>query len=440
MSEGMAPQRVDLAPGQIIQSSNSSYTVEKNIGEGGFGVVCKVRGPGNDYALKLTKMWEFMPNERLEYAKRFRQEYEYSKGLESHYIVRSYDFALVSGNPFMVMDFCENGSLRDKFNSQTSLAETKRIAAGILKGLTSLHDQGIIHRDIKPENILFDSSERPKLADFGISASVKKRHTQANFLGHAKAVFATCVYSPPEQMDHTRAMKVMGNTNDIYAFGATMYEWLTGGHYPFGTYEEFMADMNAFEKKRKSENWDRQTLERSVNGSFWVDIIDRCLKYEPQERYQHCCEILDLIDTTVERHVENTSVNVKPDSSWQIEVKNGDEIGRVYNLTNLASAHQTSTLTLGWLNPQNPFLNHIPLAEEFTQFISQHHATLEHDPRSNYWFILDGQHRNKDGQVGWHFSTNGVLVNSRKIGNEPHRLNPGDIIMIGDTSLKVRVI
>jgi len=290
-----SPQRVNIASGNIIHSSNKSYRIEKKIGEGGFGVVCKVKRGDIDFALKLTKMWEFMPNERLEYAKRFRQEYEYSKGLDSEFIVQSYDFGLLKGNPYMTMDYCENGSLRDLFDPRPASPEIDRIASGILKGLASLHDQGIIHRDIKPENILFDSQNRPKLADFGISASVKNRHTKANIMGHAKAVFATCVYSPPEQMDHTRAMKVMGNTNDIYAFGATMYEWITGGYFPYGTYEDFTKDMQGFEAKRKKNNWNRQLLEQYTPSKKWVEIIDRCLKYNPQNRFQHCSEIISLI-------------------------------------------------------------------------------------------------------------------------------------------------
>jgi len=440
MSENVAPQRIEISAGSTIDSSGQSYHVEKKIGEGGFGVVCKVNDGNNEYALKFTKMWEFMPNERLEYAKRFRQEYEYSKDLDSEHIVQSYDFGLIKGNPFMTMDFCRNGSLRDRFKPKPGTDEINRVAIGILKGLASLHNQGIIHRDIKPENILFDVQHKPRLADFGISASVKKRHTQANFMGHAKAVFATCVYSPPEQMDHTRAMKVMGNTNDIYAFGATMYEWITNGHFPFGTFEDFTRNMEAFEQKRKNNDWDKQTLKKHAPNSIWVDIIEKCLRYEPEERFQNCNEIISVIGDTVGTSSQSgNNIAITPDSEWSLKVKNGDEIGRVYNLSNLASAHDTFRLTVGWLDPDNPFKNHIGLAEEFTQFISQYHATLEHDPSGNYWYIRDGQYRSKKGESGWYPSTNGILVNSQFIDTEPHRLHPGDIIMIGDTTLKVIV-
>lgn len=126
-------------------------------------------------------------------------------------------------------------------------------------------------------------------------------------------------------------------------------------------------------------------------------------------------------------------------SIWKLEVKNGDEIGRVYNLTNLSKNYNSSTLTIGWLNPQNPFLNHISLAEEFTQYISQYHASLELNSHNNHWYIRDGQYRKKGGKTGWYPSTNGILLNSVFLDNSPHPLNPGDIIMIGNTSLKVIV-
>ena len=444
MPHAITPQRIDVHPGSVLETERKRYQVENKIGEGGFGIVCKVNGAGKQYALKLTKMWEFMPNERLEYAKRFRQEYEYSKNLEGDHLVRSHDFALVKGNPVMTMDLCEKGSLRDFFKPQPTSSQLNRIAIGILKGLSALHNQGIIHRDIKPENILFDRHDQAKLADFGISASVKKRHTQANFMGHAKAVFATCVYSPPEQMDHTRAMKVMGNTNDVYAFGATMYEWITGGYFPYGSFEDFTNDMQAFENRRRQNDWDRRTLQQKAPDDIWIDIIERCLRYDPKERYQDCSEIISQLGESEPDHKagwgsQKSKAAIYPHTRWSLEVKNGDEIGRQYHLTNLAAAHGTSILRLGWLDPKNPFKNHIGIAEEFTQYISQFHATLEHDPKSNYWYIWDGQKRVKQGVEDWYPSTNGVLVNSRPIGQTRHKLAPGDIIMIGDTTLKVNV-
>jgi serine/threonine protein kinase len=428
-----SPTVVNVVPGTTIPSKNNHYVVEKELGEGGFGNVYKVKGSNRPFALKLTKMWTFMPNERLEYAKRFKQEFDYGSRLNSNYLVKSYDYDLLEGNPYIVMDLCNGGSLRDWVGQQKPEKDIETVAYGILIGLRDLHNEGIVHRDIKPENVLFDELQTPKLADFGISASIKKRHTMANFMGHAKEVFATGTYSPPEQIDPKKAMKVMGPTNDIYAFGAMMYELLTLGHLPFGSFDDFMKDMAAYEKKKKEENWNRNTLRISTNNK-WENVIDKCIKSEPENRYQTIDEILNDLGFHAPRAVK---FNVTPNSKWTMRVQNGEEIGRTYFISNLSKFKNKTTLTLGWFNEDDPFTNDLGITEEFTQFISNYHATLEYDSNIYRWVIKDGQYREKDGKWAWYPSTNGVLVNGRRINENGMELDANDIISIGDTTLKV---
>ncbi|MBI1185413.1 protein kinase [bacterium] len=427
------PTVVNITAGSQIPSGTRTYVVDKELGEGGFGNVYRVKSGNESFALKLTKMWTFMPNERLEYAKRFKQEYEYGSRLQSKNLVKSYDYNLLEGNPYIVMDLCSGGSLRDWVGQNISFDQLEQVAYGILCGLADLHNEGIIHRDIKPENVLFNEQKTPMLADFGISASIKKRHTIANFMGHAKEVFATGTYSPPEQIDPKKAMKVMGPTNDIYAFGAMMYELFTAGHLPFGSFDDFLKDMASYEKKKKEENWNRQTL-RMKAPSKWEQIIERCIKSEPELRFQTVDEILSELGFAAAR---SHKTNVTAHSKWILRVQNGEEIGRTYFISNLARFKQKNLLTIGWFNEENPFTNDLGITEEFTQYISNFHATLEYNPQTFRWTIKDGQWRQKDGVTDWYPSTNGVLVNGRKTGIHGMELEANDIISIGDTTLKV---
>lgn len=255
----------------------------------------------------------------------------------------------------------------------------------------------------------------------------------ANFMGHAKEVFATGTYSPPEQIDPKKAMKVMGPTNDIYAFGAMMYELLTKGHLPFGSFDEFMKDMGAYEQKKKLESWNRGTLRMSTNVK-WEHIIDKCIKAEPENRYQTIDDILQDLGFAA---TNETKYKVTPNSKWSLRVQNGEEIGRPYFVSNLAKFKNTNTLTIGWFNEDDPFTNHVGITEHFTQYISNYHATLQYNQNSFRWVIKDGQLRNKDGVNAWFTSTNGVLVNGKKINSEGVELDANDIISIGDTTLKV---
>lgn len=431
-----APSVIDIQSGSTISSSKANYLVSKLLGEGGFGSVYQVTDGKVPYALKITKMWTFMPNERLEYAKRFKQEFEYGSRFTSDYLVKSHDFDTVNGNPFMVMDICSGGSMRDLIGKPTSPELIDRIGYGILCGLRDLHKEGIIHRDLKPENILFDDQQTPKLSDFGISASVKKRHTVANFLGHAKEVFATGTYSPPEQIDPRLAMKVMGPGNDFFAFGALMYEWLTLGSFPFGDFDSFMDNMQAYEKRKKNEEWDKEALRRHHVDPKWQKIIERCLKGKPEHRYQSAEEIIAELGFQPRNLRRKT---IYPESQWNLVVQNGEEIGRIYLLNNLVQRSGKNVLTIGWFNDEDPFTNDIGIAENFTEYISNYHATLEFNPATNRFVLKDGQYRNKDGVTAWYPSTNGLMVNGRVVDSNGIILEPDDIVIIGDTTLKITI-
>lgn len=433
------PQNVELEVGSEITTDKGRYTIKRELGEGGFGSVYEVDSGGNTYAMKITKLWTFLPQERQEYAKRFRQEYDHSSNLSSDFLVRSHDIDHIGGNPFIVMDLCPYGSLRDKIGQSFSKQELNKIVYGVLKGLGDLHSKGIIHRDIKPENILFGEGGKPKIADFGISASVKKRHTIANFRGHAKQVFATFTYSPPEQSDPTKAFKIMGNTNDIYAFGVVVYEMLSKGALPFGDFEAFLDNIEGYETKKRSGLWNKELLQTYGVEPVWIEVIDKCLKPEATDRYQFTDEILEKLGLANSNFRFRRQVEIKPHHQWVLKVMNGEEIGRTYNLSNLLKLQGKQLLTIGWYNPDDPFSNDVGITEIFTKYISSYHATLEYNPAKNLFFIRDGQWREKGGVQGWYKSTNGVLVNSMPVDEAGSQLYPDDIITIGDTTLMVEL-
>ncbi|GAB3203357.1 serine/threonine protein kinase [Pontibacter aydingkolensis] len=466
--EATLPQAVELEPMSVVTSGQGEYIVEREIGQGGFGSVYHVRSERGDFALKLTKMWKFTPNERIEYAKRFRQEYEYACLIPGENIVRPYDYDTYLGNPFIVMDYCPNGSLRKRIGEQIEAVELKRIACGILKGLRNMHCEGIIHRDLKPENILFDQENRPKLADFGISASIKSRMTRRNVLGQVKEVFASGVYSPPEQLDYARAFKVMGSTNDTYAFGVLMFETITGGKLPFGNFEDFQADIKGYEGKKRTGNWKREFLADASPEPVWNEIIERCLQFNPEERFQQVDEIIALLST------DNNSAAIKNQENnsgaIMLQVMNGDEIGRFYSLSNLILFSQPDwklqynvfanwlndnfdndtswtkenlcVLTIGWYDKEDPFANSIGIAEHFTNYVSGAHATLVHNSQTNKWYLFDGQPvQSMPGilrlPIQIKLSTNGTFINSASLQKGLKELKVNDIISLGDTTLKV---
>jgi pSer/pThr/pTyr-binding forkhead associated (FHA) protein len=99
-----------------------------------------------------------------------------------------------------------------------------------------------------------------------------------------------------------------------------------------------------------------------------------------------------------------------------------------------------SILTVGWAGSGRLNDNDIGIQEYQTNYISRFHATIEFDEDAGQWCIRDGQWRSKDGVIDWFLSTNGVLVNSQKVNAEGHLIYPGDIITIGDTTLRFEKI
>jgi eukaryotic-like serine/threonine-protein kinase len=102
----------------------------------------------------------------------FRGEAQIIAHLHHPHIVRVLDFGVESNQPFLVMDYVPNGTLRQRYPQGTILplfavvSYTKQIA----QALQYAHDHQITHRDVKPENMLLDINNQVLLSDFGISA------------------------------------------------------------------------------------------------------------------------------------------------------------------------------------------------------------------------------------------------------------------------------
>ena len=181
MKQYVVPAPFHLEKGDFIEGKENDYVVERYIGEGGFAQVYHVRHGDKDYAAKILRLWKESPKDAKELINKFTTR-EYVTGqLKSDHIVRSHDLGFLEGNPFIVMDYCSEGTLYHRIKNGMQEAEITDVSIGILSGLRDLHHEGIIHRDLKPDNVLFDKHKRAKLADFGIAATINNRLTRTNW-------------------------------------------------------------------------------------------------------------------------------------------------------------------------------------------------------------------------------------------------------------------
>src|SRR6266480_4883453 len=140
-------------------------------------------------------------------------------------IVRVLDFAVEDDQPYLVMDYAPNGSLRERHpaGSRLPLDSILVYVAQVASALQFAHDKGFVHRDVKPENMLLGTRSEVLLSDFGISVFASRTEPQYSTNHIAQSVAGTSRYMAPEQLQgHPQP------ASDQYALGVVVYEWLCG--------------------------------------------------------------------------------------------------------------------------------------------------------------------------------------------------------------------
>ena len=207
------------------------YTIVSLLGSGGMGEVyraCDTR-LSRDVAIKVLPAAMAKDGERL---RRFEQEAKATGMLNHPNILAVFDFGLYEDAPYIVSELLEGQSLRELLrNGRPPVRKAVDYAIQIAHGLAAAHEKGIVHRDLKPENIFTSKDGRVKILDFGIAKLSKPdvpdeetRFYDSNVNTMAGAVMGTPGYMSPEQIRG----KAADPRSDIFAFGAILYEMLSG--------------------------------------------------------------------------------------------------------------------------------------------------------------------------------------------------------------------
>src|SRR5262249_38623367 len=198
---------------------------------GGMGEVYEAR----DTRLNRTVAVKVLPSHfsaNVEMKARFEREAQTIAGLNHPHICVLYDVGHQDGTDYLVMEYLEGQTLAQRLQrGAMPLDETLKIAAEIADALDKAHRQGVVHRDLKPSNVMLTKSGA-KLLDFGL-AKLKHEAEPAPTLSAlptnadvtAKGtILGTLQYMSPEQLEGLEA----DVRSDIFAFGAVLYEMVTG--------------------------------------------------------------------------------------------------------------------------------------------------------------------------------------------------------------------
>ena len=222
----------ELQPGSVIRNK---YEIIGEIARGAMGIVYRARHLvwNEDKALKVLAAEGAGLRQGL---KGLLAEALVMRQLQHPHIVRVEDADCTEdGQPFIVMEYIDGPSLRQRLASALTLdlEFALRIAAQTCSALSAAHQKGIIHRDIKPQNLLLDhgadGGESVKVIDFGI-AKVRE-DAGLGFTGIMSGttgcIVCTPAYASPEQAQGMRGSDLDGRS-DVYSLGLALYEMLTG--------------------------------------------------------------------------------------------------------------------------------------------------------------------------------------------------------------------
>ncbi len=257
----------------MIGNQISHYKIVEKLGEGGMGVVYKA----HDTKLDRNVALKFLP-QHLDASEsdklRFVQEAKAAATLSHPNICTIHQIDEYESNTFIVMEYVEGQTLKEKQN--LPLKQAIDIGIQIADGLTAAHEKGIVHRDIKPDNIMVRKDGRVQVMDFGLALfrGVSRMTKEGSTVG-------TASYMSPEQV---QGMDI-DHRSDIFSLGIVLYE-LFSGELPFkGMHDTALA--------YEIVNVDPQPMS-SVKPDIdpaLDSIIFECLAKEPSERYQSAAEI-----------------------------------------------------------------------------------------------------------------------------------------------------
>jgi serine/threonine-protein kinase len=210
-----------------------------------------------------------------EHRSRFLREAKAAGGLAHPNIVTIYDVGEIDGRPYIAMELLDGVTLSEIMTPGTGLPsrDVAVVALQLARALEYAHSKGVFHRDIKPSNIMrLRGGDTVKVTDFGIAHVDGGDHQQTR----VGTVLGTPHYMSPEQ---AMGEKVDGRS-DLFSVGVLMYQMLVG-QVPF----EATSLVTLAQKIVKEEPTPLTKLRRDVPPAL-RRIVERCMKKEPDKRFQ----------------------------------------------------------------------------------------------------------------------------------------------------------
>jgi tRNA A-37 threonylcarbamoyl transferase component Bud32 len=247
------------------------YRLDAQIGAGGMSTVYRAFDLNLErrVAIKLLHREMSADSDQLE---RFRREARAVAQLSHPHIVGVIDAGEDENRPYIVFEYVEGETLKDRIRrlGRLPVDESLAYAIEIARALGCAHGHDIVHRDVKPQNVLLDPEGSAKVTDFGIARSLRDDGLTAD----GRVLGTTDYVSPEQALGHD-----VDGQSDIYSLGVVLFEMLTGD-VPFHGENQISVAM----KHVREDLPDIQRIRPEVSATT-AAVLDRMTEKDLGQRY-----------------------------------------------------------------------------------------------------------------------------------------------------------
>ena len=270
----------------FIGKTIGKYQIVEHLGRGGMAEVYKAYQPALDRYVAVKLMHAFLSDD-ADFLGRFQREARAVASLRHPNIVQVYDFDVTDGIYYMVMEFIDGDTLKNRLqelankNEKMQLEEALRITRGVASALAYAHKRDMVHRDVKPANVMLNQENQVILTDFGIAKILSGPQYTAS-----GAMIGTPAYMSPEQ----GLGKAGDARSDIYSLGTMLFQMATG-QLPYDADTPLAVVL-------KHVN-DPMPIPSRLNPSLPTDVervIFKAMAKNPDDRYQTADQFINHLD------------------------------------------------------------------------------------------------------------------------------------------------
>ena len=256
------------------------FLIGERLGKGGMGEVYRAEDTKLKRIVALKRLAPHLRADPL-YRRRFQEEAQRVSRFSDPHIASVYDVLEDRGEIFLVMEYVEGRTLRERLRHAITLDEFLDIAIQCAQALIAAHERGIVHCDIKPENVMLTNSGQVKILDFGIGKHLP-RSDQSSTIERSSSLAGTPAYMAPEVL----LEKCPDGRADIFSLGIVFYEVLTG-HHPF------LADtfVGTIDRIRHETPAPMRIFNSKVPEQLEA-VVGKAVAKDPAQRYPNARDLL----------------------------------------------------------------------------------------------------------------------------------------------------